>query len=105
MHARGAFFTVHCTKEWYLSFTQGAKNGCYCTHKFCKKWLLLYTQVLYTGVIMPRIPAPPFVKGGRKYKIQYEFHVNIKHKIHKVLYLLSRVNTILCEFHVNIKQH
>ena len=67
--------------------------------------MLLYTQVLYTGVIMPRIPAPPFVKGGRKYKIQYEFHVNIKHKIYKVLYLLSRVNTILCEFHVNIKQH
>jgi len=62
-----------------------------CTHKFCKKWLLLYKRVLYTGVIMPRIPATPFVKGGRKYKIQYEFHVNIKHKIHKVLYLLSRL--------------
>ena len=98
MHVRSAFFTVHCTKEWYLNSTHGYKNGGYC-RKF-----------MYTGVIMPRIPAPPLIQGGSKYKIQYEFHVNIKHKIHNVLNLLSlkiraRVNTIQCEFHVNIKQH
>lgn len=59
---------------------------------------------------MPRIPAPPLIQGGSKYKIQYEFHVNKKHKIHIVLYLLSLkiqagVNTIQCEFHVDIKRH
>ena len=78
--------------------------------QFYTKWLL-YTQFfLYTGVIMPRIPAPPLIQGGSKYKIQYEFHVNKKHKIHNVLYLPSviiraGVNKIQCEFHVNIKRH
>ena len=33
-------------------------------------------KFMYTGVIMPRIPAPPLIQGGSKYKIQYEFHVN-----------------------------
>jgi len=65
---------------------------------------------MYTGVIMPRIPAPPLIQGGSKYKIQYEFHVNVKHKIHYVLYSLylrtrAGVNTIQCEFRVNIKHH
>ena len=71
MHARSAFFTVHCTKEWYLSFTQAAAT----VHtSSVKKWLLLYTQVLYTGVIMPRIPAPPN-KGWEKYE-KYKYSMN-----------------------------
>ena len=47
---------------------------------------------MYTGVIMPRIPAPPLIQGGSKYKIQYEFHVNIKHKLQTVLYLKIQYN-------------
>ena len=87
MHVRSAFFTVHCTKEWYLNFTMlvtSQVNVHICTHIYVQCTLCTYVDIncaqvhkfMYTGVIMPRIPAPPLIQGGSKYKIQYEFHVN-----------------------------
>ena len=66
------------------------KSGLSILHKM----VTVHTVFLYTGVIMPRIPVPPEIRVGKntKYKIQYEFHVNIKHKLQTVLYLKIQYN-------------